>query len=317
MRILPLLIGYILDLILGDPYNFPHPIRLIGTLISKVENFLRKIFPKTPKGELLGGILMPIIIVGTSTLSSFLILKLSYKLHWCIGILIESIMCYQMLATKCLKDESMKVYHSLKSGNLELSRKNVSMIVGRDTQNLDITGITKATVETVAENTSDGVIAPMIYMSLFGATGGIFYKSVNTLDSMIGYKNDKYLYFGKVSAKLDDVLNYIPSRISAIFVIIATFFLKLDFKSAFTIWRRDNKNHPSPNSAQTESAYAGALNIQLAGDMYYFGKLYHKKTMGDDIKRIQINDILISNKILYVTSFISLIFCLIVRCIFI
>lgn len=315
MSILPLLLGYILDLILGDPYNIPHPVRFIGSLISKTENILRRLSPKTSKSELISGIFMPIIVVGISTVGALLILKLAYKIHVIVGIIVDSIICYQMLATKCLKDESMKVYQSLKSGDLELSRKNVSMIVGRDTQNLDVTGVTKATVETIAENTSDGIIAPMIYMALFGSIGGVFYKSVNTLDSMIGYKNDKYLYFGRASAKLDDLLNYIPSRISAIFVIVATFFLNLDFKSAFHIWRRDCRNHPSPNSAQTESAFAGALNVQLAGDMYYFGKLHHKKTIGDNVRPIQIEDIKTSNKILYVTSFISLIFCLIVRCI--
>lgn len=300
-----------MDLILGDPYNFPHPIRLIGNLITYTEKLLRKLF----KNELLSGILILVIVTGFSVIISMLVLKIAYKIHLIVGIIVESIMCYQMLATKCLKDESMKVYQSLKDGNLELSRKNVSMIVGRDTKNLDITGVTKATVETIAENTSDGIIAPMLYMALFGAVGGFFYKSVNTLDSMIGYKNDKYLYFGRTSAKTDDVLNYIPSRISAIIVILASAILKLDYKSAFKIWKRDCRNHPSPNSAQTESAYAGALNVQLAGDMYYFGKLYHKQTIGDNIRPIQIEDIKTSNKILYTTSFIGLILSVIVRCI--
>lgn len=315
MLILPLLIGYLLDLTFGDPYNLPHPIRFIGMLISKSETLLRNIFPKNSKGELVGGAFMPIIVVGLSTIISLIIIKISYKINLIVGIVVESIICYQMLATKCLKDESMKVYKSLKDNDLTLARKNVSMIVGRDTQNLDVTGITKATVETIAENTSDGIVAPMIYMALFGAVGGVFYKSVNTLDSMIGYKNDKYLYFGRISAKLDDILNYIPSRVSAIFVIVATFFLNLDYKSAFRIWKRDCRNHPSPNSAQTESAFAGALNVQLAGDMYYFGKLYHKKTIGDNTRPIQIEDIKISNNILYLTSFISLMCCLLVRCI--
>lgn len=311
MIILPLIFGYILDLILGDPYNFPHPIRLIGNLITYTEKLLRKLF----KNELLSGILMLIIVTGISVIIPTLILKIAYKIHLIVGIIVESIMCYQMLATKCLKDESMKVYNSLKDGDLELSRKNVSMIVGRDTKNLDTTGVTKATVETIAENTSDGIIAPMLYMAIFGAVGGFFYKSVNTLDSMIGYKNDKYLYFGRASAKTDDILNYIPSRISAIIVILASAILKLDYKSAFKIWKRDCRNHPSPNSAQTESAFAGALNVQLAGDMYYFGKLHHKQTIGDDIRPIQIEDIKIANRILYTTSFIGLILSVIVRCI--
>jgi len=313
MACLPLLLGYILDLIFGDPYNIPHPIRYIGNLISKVEKLLRKIFPKTSKGELLAGFFMPIIVVGISVGVSFFILKVTYKIHFVFGFLVESVMCYQMLATKCLKDESMKVYKSLKASDLEKSRENVSMIVGRDTQSLDVTGVTKATVETIAENTSDGIIAPIIYMSLFGAVGGFFYKSVNTLDSMIGYKNDKYLYFGRVSAKLDDILNYIPARISALIVICSSAILNLDYKSAFRVWKRDSRNHPSPNSAQTESAFAGALNVQLAGDMYYFGKLYRKKTIGDDIRQVQIDDIKTANKILYVSSFIALIVGLIVR----
>lgn len=314
MKILPLLLGYILDLILGDPYSMPHPIRSIGTLISKTETLLRKVFPNSPKGELLAGTFMPIIVVGTSTIVPFIVLRVSYRVHIVVGTLVESIMCYQMLATRCLKDESMKVYYSLKANDLELSRKNVSMIVGRDTESLDFTGITKATVETIAENTSDGIVAPMIYMSLFGAIGGFFYKSVNTLDSMVGYKNDKYLYFGRVSARLDDILNYIPSRVSAMLVIVTTLLLRLDFKSAFNVWKRDRRNHSSPNSAQTESAFAGALNVQLAGNMYYFGRLYHKKTIGDNIRKVQIDDIKTANKILYVTSLISLILCLIVRC---
>ncbi len=315
MRVLPLIIGYILDLIFGDPYNLPHPVRWIGGLITKSEKFLRKSFPKTPKGELIGGVFMPIIVVGISTLLSLLVIFVTYKVHTALGILVESIMCYQMLATKSLKVESMKVYKSLQRGDLEQSRKDVSMIVGRDTENLSIEGVTKATVETVAENTSDGVVAPMLYMALFGAVGGYFYKAVNTLDSMVGYKNDKYIYFGRASAKLDDVLNYVPSRISALFVIVATFFLNLDYKSAFTIWRRDSRNHPSPNSAQTESAYSGALNVQLAGDMYYFGKLHHKKTIGDDVRPIQIEDIPRANDILYVTSLVAMVFCAFLRCV--
>jgi adenosylcobinamide-phosphate synthase len=288
---------------------------LIGTLISKAENLIKKLFPKTPKGELIGGAFMPLVVVGLSVGVSWGVLRLAYAIHTVLGILVESVMCYQMLATKCLKDESMKVYDSLKVGDLELSRKNVSMIVGRDTQNLDTVGITKATVETIAENTSDGIVAPMLYMSLFGAVGGYFYKAVNTLDSMIGYKNDKYLYFGRVSAKLDDILNYIPSRVSALMVIVSSAVLRLDYKSSYRVWRRDSRNHPSPNSAQTESAYAGALNVQLAGDMYYFGKLHHKPTIGDDIRPVQVEDIKLANRLLYVTSAVSIVVSILVRCI--
>jgi adenosylcobinamide-phosphate synthase len=218
-----------------------------------------------------------------------------------------------MLATKSLKDESMKVYYSLLRGDLAQSRKDVSMIVGRDTQNLDVAGVTKATVETVAENTSDGVVAPMLYMALFGAVGGYFYKAVNTLDSMVGYKNDRYILFGRVSAKLDDLLNYVPSRLSALMVIVASATLGLDYRSAYRVWRRDSRKHPSPNSAQTESAYAGALNVQLAGDMYYFGVLHHKPTIGDGAKPIQVDDIKTANRLLYATSIVSLVVSVLLR----
>lgn len=307
-------IGFILDLIFGDPYFLWHPIRLIGNLIAFAENLLRSIFPKTKKGELIAGTFLVIVVVVLSTGIPILILSLLYKWSSYVGVLVESIMCYQLLATKSLKDESMKVYKALSKGELEEGRKAVSMIVGRDTANLSETGIIKAAVETVAENTSDGSIAPILFMIIAGAGGGFFYKAVNTMDSMIGYKNEKYINFGKSAAKLDDILNYIPARISAVLMIVSTIFSKFNTKNAWKIYWRDRYNHASPNSAHTEAVVAGALEVQLAGDAYYFGKLYPKKTIGDEIRKIECEDIKRANVLLYQTAIIGIILFGLMKC---
>jgi adenosylcobinamide-phosphate synthase len=183
------------------------------------------------------------------------------------------------------------------------------MIVGRDTQNLKESGIIKAAVETVAENTSDGSIAPLFYMVIGGAGLGFFYKAVNTMDSMVGYKNERYLYFGKVAARMDDLLNYIPARMSAYLMILGTAFTNNSTKNAWKIYRRDRYNHASPNSAHTEAVVAGALEVQLAGDAYYFGKLYPKKTIGDDIRPAEVDDIKRANELLYITAALGMILC--------
>ena len=227
-----------------------------------------------------------------------------------LGVAVETVICYFMLAASSLKKSSMKVYSSLMRGDIEGARKDVSMIVGRDTQSLDDVGITKAAVETVAENTSDGVIAPLIYMTIGGAVFGCIYKAINTMDSMVGYKNDKYINFGKAAAKLDDAVNYIPSRISAGLMIFASKLLGLDSKNASYIHKRDAHKHASPNSAQTESVMAGALRIQLAGDAYYFGELYKKPFIGDSIKDVQYTDIMHANRLMYMTAVIALVICL-------
>ena len=211
-------------------------------------------------------------------------------------------MCYQMLAVKSLKDESMRVFEELKKGDLEGARYAVSMIVGRDTKALDEAGVTKAAVETVAENTSDGIIAPLFYMAIGGPVLMFFYKGVNTMDSMVGYKNEKYLNFGRYAAKFDDIMNYIPARISALLMIAASYVCGFDGKNAAKIYKRDRYNHASPNSAQTEAVMAGALDIQLAGNAYYFGKLYEKPTIGDDIRSVESQDIKRANCLLYVSS---------------
>lgn len=261
--------------------------------------------PESKAGERIGGGLLVLLVVGISTAAPFFILRLAYGYAWWLGLLLETFMCYQLLATKALQVESMRVYRELADGSLEGARRAVSMIVGRDTRSLDEKGITKATVETIAENASDGVIAPLFYMMAGGAVLGFFYKSINTMDSMIGYKNDKYRYFGTCAARLDDVVNFIPARLGAGFMILAAGLCGANRKNARKIYRRDRHNHPSPNSAQTEAVMAGALEIQLAGDAYYFGELHKKPTIGDDIRPVEAEDIVGANNLMYATSILG------------
>ena len=387
--------GFCLDMLFGDPYWLPHPIRLIGSLISSLERMLigakgsrkeeknlhrveeavgekpgrkeegreeqkteqtRKERQKTEQGteqtateqttteqtakeeqkakqtikkeQRMGrqeerrskensekfrkGIMLAVIVPVMSALMSALILLIAYKLHPIWGVMIEAIMTYQILAAKCLKVESMKVYKSLKEEGLAAARKAVSMIVGRDTQVLDKTGVAKAAIETVAENTSDGVIAPMLYMALGGPVFGFVYKAINTMDSMVGYKNDRYLYFGRAAAKLDDAANYLPARICA-FLMIGCAFIggkEFDGRRAFRIYKRDNRKHASPNSAQTEAVCAGALGIQLAGDASYFGKVVKKPYIGDPVRAVEFEDIRRVNKLMYLTAWAGELLCL-------
>ncbi len=302
LHIAALGIGFILDLMFGDPRWMIHPVCLMGKTISWAEKTVRRI-AKDEKKKLLAGsgcLCAGNVIFWTGL--SWLLCSLLYKAGPGIGLAGESFLCYQLLAVKGLKSESMKVYQALRYGTIEEARHAVSMIVGRDTQDLDDAGVTKAAVETVAENLSDGVIAPLLFMAVGGAPLGYFYKAVNTMDSMVGYKDEKYLYIGRIPAKLDDVLNYIPARISALLMILTAPLAGLNGKDAFRIWRRDGRNHASPNSAQTEAAAAGALGVQLAGDAYYFGKLYKKLTIGDKKREIEIEDIKRINRLLYITS---------------
>lgn len=310
-----LLIGFLIDCILGDPYRLPHPIRLIGSLISGLDKMLYRKEDKNKK-MFVKGILLVVLVNVLSVTVPLILLILAYKLNLFAGIILDGIMCYYMIAPKCLKNESMKVYKKLSEGDIPGARKAVSMIVGRDTETLDEKGIIKATVETIAENTSDGVTAPIMYMTFMGAIGGFFYKSINTCDSMIGYKNDKYLYFGRFAAKVDDVVNYIPSRITAINMIFAACVMGMDGRNAARIWKRDRRKHASPNSAQTEAVCAGALNVMLAGDAYYFGKLCKKDTIGDDNRKIEKKDIVRANRLMYGTTIITLIVSIILRSLF-
>lgn len=298
-----LLAGYAADLIFGDPRWLYHPVRFIGNLIALLEKLIRKIMPVNKAGELAGGFITVVLVLLLCGIVPWVLLHLVFGLNVVAGVILEAFMCYQLLAVKSLKDESMKVYDALTGSTIEDARKAVSMIVGRDTQNLDQKGVAKAAIETVAENFSDGVIAPMFYMFIGGPVLMYIYKGINTMDSMMGYKNDKYIYFGRCAAKLDDAANFIPSRLAALLLIAAAYIGGFNGKGAVKIFKRDRFNHASPNSAQTESAAAGALDIQLAGNAYYFGKLYEKPTMGDPVKEPEAEDIKRVNKLMYIGSF--------------
>jgi len=295
---IPLILGFLLDCIIGDPYNMPHPIKLIGRLIGGLEKLVRRHM----KNLRAGGKLLALTVISLSTLAPLVLLLFCYRINVILGVVIETVLCCYMLAARCLRNESMKVCKAAGSGDTEAARKAVSMIVGRDTAVLDRDGIIRAAVETVAENTSDGVTAPLFYMGIGGAVGGFFYKSVNTMDSMIGYKDEKYADIGRFAAKLDDVLNFIPSRLTALLMVLTAPLFRLDRRNAYRIWKRDRMKHASPNSAQTESACAGALHVRLAGDAWYFGKLHKKQYIGDDDRPIEAEDIRRANRLMYGSS---------------
>ena len=298
--------GFVLDSLFGDPAWLPHPVVYMGKAISTLEKRLRARLPKTPQGELLGGAIVAFCLpVGTFLLTSLVCLGAARVSPW-LGLAVQMFWCAQALAAKGLAQESTNVYRELVKPDLPAARKAVSRIVGRDTQNLTLEGVTKAAVETVAENASDGVIAPLLYMLIGGAPLALTYKAINTMDSMLGYKNEKYLYFGRAAAKLDDAANYIPSRLAALLWVAAAAFTRNDAKGAWKIWRRDRRKHASPNSAQTESACAGALGVQLAGSAYYFGEYYAKPTIGDPLRPIVPEDILRANRMMYVASAFAL-----------
>lgn len=302
------LIGMILDWIFGDPVWLYHPVRIIGKWISFLEKILRKFAGDQEGNEkkllIAGGILWILVILASAAVPMG-ILYLAEKLSPCAAFVLECFWCYQLLAARSLGKESKKVYKKLIQDDLSGARVAVSMIVGRDTENLTVEGVTKAAVETVAENTNDGVIAPLIYMLIGGPILGFVYKAVNTMDSMLGYKNEKYLYFGRVAAKMDDVAGFIPARISALLMILASCLLGVDGKNALWIWKRDRRKHASPNAAQTEAVCAGALQVQLAGDAWYFGKKHEKDTIGDPIREIEPRDILRSEKLMIGTEVLT------------
>ena len=293
--------GFLLDLAFGDPYWLPHPVRAIGKLISVLEKMLYGRGHRRFRGFVL--VLLVCLIVE---LCVFAVLAAGYMVHPVLGCILEALMTYQLLAAKCLKVESMKVYDKLENGTLEEARKAVSMIVGRDTANLTAEEVAKAAVETVAENTSDGVIAPMLYLAAGGPLLGFLYKAVNTMDSMIAYKNERYIDFGWFAAKTDDAANFVPSRISALLMISACAFLgrSFSFKNAWRIYKRDRFNHESPNSAQTESACAGALGLRLAGPASYAGIIENKPFIGDETRKIENADIKRANKLMFAASFL-------------
>ncbi len=302
-------LGFFLDQLIGDPMNFPHPIRLIGNLIGALDRRLlgntdRK--DRNPGSEKRKGVLLCFLVVLTTGIVTAAVTAAAYSFNRYAGIAAEAVLTCFILAAKSLKDESMKVFFALESGSVEDARKAVSMIVGRDTDRLDEKGIVRAAVETVAENTSDGVIAPMIYTFIGGPVLGFIYKAINTMDSMVGYRNERYEYFGWAAAKLDDAANFLPARISALFMILAAYTggSRFSGRGALRIFIRDRYNHKSPNSAQTESACAGALGLRLGGDSYYFGKLVSKPCIGDALRTEERSDIPCSCRLMYITAYL-------------
>ena len=304
-----LLLGFLLDCLLGDPQGFPHPIVAIGKLIAWLEKRLRRLFPGTKAGELAAGAVLWILTVGVSFLVPYVLLRLAGRVSPWLRVALQSVFCWQILAARSLQTESMKVYTALKTGTLADARRAVSMIVGRDTQQLDADAVARAAVETVAENCSDGVIAPMLFFALGGGPLAFVYKAVNTMDSMLGYVEMPYKNIGCVPAKLDDVFNYLPARISGIAMLLAGGLLKLDFQNGLRIFKRDRYNHASPNSAQTESVCAGLLGLRLAGDACYHGVLHKKKYIGDALRPIEPEDIPRACKLMYVTTLLMLALC--------
>ena len=305
--------GFLLDALFGDPAWLPHPVVLMGRCISALEKHLRTALPRTPRGELAGGAAVAAVLpLGTLAVTG-LACWAAARLHPALGLALQMLWCGQALAAKGLAQESRNVYKELAKGDLPAARRAVARIVGRDTQNLTAAGVTRAAVETVAENTSDGVIAPLLYMLLGGAPLALTYKAINTMDSMLGYKNEKYLYFGRCAAKLDDAANWLPSRLAALLWVAAAALTGNSARGAWRIWRRDRRRHASPNSAQTESACAGALGVQLAGPAYYFGEYYDKPTIGDPLREIEPWDILRANRMMYAESLLALVLGLAVR----
>lgn len=294
-------IGLVLDFIIGDPNNPFHPVRMIGALGSKLENITRRVF----KNLKISGFITWLGVILITFLVNSLIVRLAFSISYILGIIIEGILLYFCISSKGLKVEGLKVIKVLESGDIKGARKQLSYIVGRDTEVLDEEGIIRAVIETVAENTSDGIIAPLLFGALGGAPLAMTYKAVNTCDSMFGYKNDKYIDFGFVSAKMDDLFNYIPARLTGYLVIFAAFILALDYKNSYRIYKRDRYNHTSPNSAHPESAVAGALGIRLGGTNYYFGKIVEKPTIGDKNKVIEISDLYKTNNILLVVTLLG------------
>lgn len=308
-----LLSGFGLDLLLGDPHSFPHPVVAIGKLISALEKLLRRLFPATRNGERLAGGILWVLVVSVSAGIPALLLWLCRSISPWLGLAAESVMCWQILAAKSLQTESMKVCRALSAGDTEGARHAVSMIVGRETARLDRQGIARAAVETVAENTSDGVVAPMVFLAIGGAPLGFFYKAVNTMDSMLGYIEPPYRDFGFVPAKMDDVMNYLPARLSGLLMLAAGTLLGMDARNGWRIFRRDRYNHASPNSAQTESVCAGLLGLRLAGDAWYHGALHKKPYIGDPLREVEPEDIPRACCLLYGTAFLSLALCALVR----
>lgn len=301
-----IVIAFLLDCIFGDPQNPLHPIRLIGRGVTVGVRAFKKLKLQNTAAQFLVGAVLVIIVVCVSFIVSKVVVWRFYQVNMWLGITIESVICYFIIAPKALKVESMKVYHALLAGDLQLARENLSYIVGRETKELDEQGVIKATIETIAENLSDGVIAPLIFTFIGGVPLGMAYKAINTLDSMIGYRNEEYEYFGKFAARLDDVVNFIPARVSAMLMIVGSVLIRADTENAVRIYIRDRKKHKSPNAAQTESVCAGALGLRLGGDSRYSGKRVEKPTIGDDINKAEPLHIRSANNLMYSATVLAI-----------
>ena len=298
-----------LDLIVGDPQRLPHPVQAIGWLIKRLQNLLRAVFPASPKGELFAGSVMVVVVCLVGFGLPFMLLWGAQLIHPYARLALECLMCWQILATKSLRVASLGVYKELAKGDLVSARKAVGMIVGRDTENLSDKDVAKASIETVAENTGDGIVAPLLYFALGGAPLAFLYKAINTMDSMVGYKNKEYLYFGRPAALLDDAANYLPARLAGFLIVVAAFFAGQNVRGSWRILWRDKRKHTSPNSAWPEAASAGALEIQLGGTSNYGGVPVAKPLIGDEIKTIENHDIIRANRLALVTAIAGLFLC--------
>lgn len=297
--------AFILDLALGDPLWYPHPVIAMGKYIGTFEKKVRK-YIHSPKGLFISGIILVITTFSITVGIGLFILWISKILHFILYELISVVLIWNCFALKCLSQEAMKIFRALDRGDIEQARIQLSYLVARETKWLNEEQITRAAVETIVENASDGVIAPMFYMFLGGPVLGLGYKAINTMDSMVGYKNEKYEDFGKSAAVIDDIANFIPARITGLLIVAAAAVFKMDYKSAWKILIRDRRKHKSPNAGYPEAAAAGALNIELGGSNIYFGETVYKPTIGENIRPPQYEDIKKAVQLLYGSSFLAL-----------
>ena len=299
-------IAYVLDLIFGDPQNIIHPVQIIGKMINIGEkSLLEKKYKSDRKYKFFAGMILNITVISLTYGITYLIRRTSE--NSIILTVAEIYLMYTVFSINSLAREGNRVYNILKEGNIEKARKDLSYLVSRDTGTMDEKMIIRSTMETISENTVDGIVAPMMYMFLGGLPLSMTYKAINTFDSMVGYKNEKYMDFGKFSAKLDDVANFIPARVTVILIVISAMILGYDYKNSLKIFIRDRKNHSSPNSGHAEAGVAGALGVQFGGRVSYFGKEVDKPVIGDKIKNFELEDIKKNIKIMYATSFLSLV----------
>ena len=304
--LISLLIGAAMDFCIGDPAWIPHPVRGIGKMTAAFERALRR-EGDTPGTEFRKGLIAALAVMGISAGTAGAAVRILFGIHPLLGIAGESIICCFCLAARNLMQESERVQKALEQEGIEEARCAVGRIVGRDTGCLSRKGVIRAAVETVAENTSDGVIAPMFWFVLLGPAGMVGYKAVNTMDSMIGYRNERYEYYGKAAAKMDDILNYLPARLTGLLLVASAFLLRMDGRNAWRIFLRDRNASKSPNAGQAESACAGALGLELIGSAVYNGILVEKPTIGDPIREPEPEDIGRANRLMLTASVLALI----------